>query len=35
MVLMSLFAGKEWRHRCREWTCAHSWRKTGWDELRM
>ena len=24
MVLMNLFAGKEWRHRYREWTCGHS-----------
>ena len=36
MILMNLFAGKEWRHRCREWTCGHSegrrerdkWRKS-------
>ena len=24
MVLMNLFAGKEWRRRHREWTCGHS-----------
>ena len=24
MVLMNLFAGKEWRCRCGEWTCARS-----------
>ena len=24
MVLMNLFAGKEWRHRRREWTCGHN-----------
>ena len=24
MALLNLFAGKEWRHRCREWTCGHS-----------
>ena len=24
MVLMNLFAGKEWRYRHREWTCAHN-----------
>ena len=24
MVLMKLFAGKEWRCRCREQTCGHS-----------
>jgi len=23
MVLINLFAGKEWRHRCREWICGH------------
>ena len=23
MILMNLFAGKEWRHRCREWSCGH------------
>ena len=21
IVPMNLFAGKKWRHRCREWTC--------------
>ena len=24
VVLMNLFAGKERRHRCREWSCGHS-----------
>ena len=24
MALMNLDAGKEWRLRCREWTCGHS-----------
>ena len=23
IVLMNLFVGKEWRHRCREWTFGH------------
>ena len=23
MVLMNLFAGREWRPRSREWTCGH------------
>ena len=32
MVLMNLFAGKEWRHRCREWTCGH--REGGGDKWR-
>ena len=27
MVLINLFAGNKWRHRCREWTCGHSERK--------
>ena len=22
--LVNLFSGKEWRHRCREWTCGRS-----------
>ena len=33
-VLMNLFAGKEWRHRHREWTCEHSGGRRGYDELR-
>ena len=32
MVLMNLFAGKEWRHRCREWTCGCSTGRRAWDE---
>ena len=28
MVLMNLFAGKEWRLRCREGTCRYSERKS-------
>ena len=24
IILMNLFAGNEWRHRHREWTCGHS-----------
>ena len=24
MILMKLFSGKEWRHKCREWTCGHN-----------
>ena len=24
MLPMNLFPGKEWRCRCREWTCGHS-----------
>ena len=34
MVLMNLFTGKEWRRRCREWTCEHSGARRGWEELR-
>ena len=33
IVLMSLFAGKEWRHRHREWTYGHSRGGRGWEEL--
>ena len=32
MVLTYLFAGKEWRLRCREWTCGPSGGRRGWDE---
>ena len=32
MVLMHLFAGKEWRHRHREWTWAHSEGGREWDD---
>ena len=33
MVLMNLFAGQEWRCRCREWTCRHSGgKRVGWLE---
>ena len=34
MVLMNLFAGQEWRHRCREQICGHSKVRWGWNELR-
>ena len=29
IVLMNLFAGKEWRHRCREQTCGPSGGENG------
>ena len=29
MALMNLFAGQEWRHRCREWICGHIRGKEG------
>ena len=32
IVPMDLFAGKEWRHRHREWTW-HSEEEREWDEL--
>ena len=32
MVLMNLFAGKEWRQR--KQTCGHSWGRREWDEWR-
>ena len=35
MVLMNLFARKEWRHRYREWTCALNRERRGRDELRV
>ena len=34
MVLMNLFAGKEWRHRYREKTYGHSEERKEWDEQR-
>ena len=33
MVLMSLFAGQQWRRRHREQTCEHSGGRRGWDAL--
>ena len=33
-VVINLFAGKEWRHRCREWACGHIGGSRQWDELR-
>ena len=34
MVLMNLFAGREWRCRYREWTCGHSEGGGEWDKWR-
>ena len=34
MILMSLFAGKEWRYRCEKWICAHSGERRHCGELR-
>ena len=34
MVLMNLFSGKEWKHRCREQTFGHSQERSEWDEWR-
>ena len=34
MVPMNLFSGKEWRRRCRKWTCGHSGGGREWDEWR-
>ena len=31
IILMNLFARKEWRHRCREWTWVHSRGRKEWD----
>ena len=35
MVLRKLFLGKEWRHRCREWTCGHSVGRREWAKCRL
>ena len=35
MVLMSLFAEQQWRHRHREQTCGHGWGRRGRDALRQ
>ena len=32
IILMNLFARKEWRHSCREWTSGHSGGGKEWDE---
>ena len=32
MVLMNVFVGKEWRYRCREWTCGYSGGRREWDK---
>ena len=29
MVLMNLFGGQQWRHRCREQTCEHGEGESG------
>ena len=34
VVLMDVFAGKEWRYKCRELACGHSGGRRGWDKLR-
>ena len=34
MILMTLFAGQEKRHRHREKTCGHSEGSRGWNKLR-
>ena len=34
MVMMSIYAGKQRRHRCKEQTSGLSGRKRGWDGLR-
>ena len=31
---MNLFAGKEWRCKCREWTCGQSGGGRQWDQWR-
>ena len=34
IVWMYLFVGKEWRGKCKEWTCGHSWGGKEWDKWR-
>ena len=34
MILMNLFAGKEWRRKCTEWTCRRSGGGREWDKWR-
>ena len=34
MILMNMFAGKQWRGRHREQTSGHSGGRRGWDGLR-
>ena len=34
MLLMNVFAGKEWKRRGREWVCGHGWGRREWDEWR-
>ena len=33
MVLMNIFAGQEWKCKCREQTFKHSGGRRGWDKL--
>ena len=33
MVLMTLFTGKEWKHRSREWTCGPSGGSREWGKM--
>ena len=35
IVLMNLFAGKEWGDRCREWTCGHGWGRGRTEEVAL
>ena len=34
MLLMSLLAGQQWRHRHAEQTCGHGGGRRGWEELK-
>ena len=35
MILMNIFAGKEWRRKCREWTCRHREGGGQWDKWKV
>ena len=34
IILMNMFAGKEWRHRWKEWTCGHNGGRKEWGKWR-
>ena len=32
-IMMNMFAGKEWRHRWKEWTCGHNRGRKEWGQM--
>ena len=34
IALMTLFAGREWKRKCKEWTCGHRVGESEGDEWR-